>query len=271
MNIEQQLFEIIKDKELKELKKYFIINNIQSKDFCNFNKILLNFIENNASIEIIRYIIEQQNDKENVKPLFNSIQKNNFEVANLLINYGANINGRIRNAHNYKNKARTIIKFLVDSSELNMDNLIYIINHDFDMNLITEGIIQNLIKQKRNDLINCILKFNQFKRGPAEFIFMNVLLFDIYRNKKALSNKQLNKLLYYNNDVIFNISERNNCGCSLFLKVILDENMELVKLFINYAKARDIDLNLNEKDDFGRKLFLIAIENDNMDIIRLLI
>ena len=181
MNIEQQLYEIIKDKELKELKKYFIINNIKSENFCNFNKTLSNLIENNASIEIIRYIIEQQNDKENIEPLFYSIKKNNFKVASLLITYGANINGKICKAHNNKSKNRNIVKFLVDNCELNFDNLYYIINHDFDMNLITESIILNLIKQNKIDLINCIFKFNHYEYNCSKFLFINILLFDIWK------------------------------------------------------------------------------------------
>jgi len=163
------------------------------------------------------------------------------------------------------------VKFLVDNCELNFDNLYYIINHDFDMNLITESIILNLIKQNKNDLINCIFKFNHYENKCSKFLFINILLFDIYGNKKTLSNEQINKLIFCNNNVIFNINERNNCSCSLFLKVISDKNVELVNLFLNYAKARDITLNLDEKDDFGRKLFFIAIENDNINIIKLLI
>ncbi|ORX71014.1 hypothetical protein BCR32DRAFT_297345 [Anaeromyces robustus] len=54
------------------------------------------FIDCNAQKNIIEFIIEQQEDKENIKPLFYAIQLKNFRIANLLLKNKANIDGIIR-------------------------------------------------------------------------------------------------------------------------------------------------------------------------------
>ncbi|ORX64860.1 hypothetical protein BCR32DRAFT_286808 [Anaeromyces robustus] len=92
---EELLFENIKIKNVIELKNFLKENNIKPENFNTFNKILLYFIknENETSIDIIHFIIEQQqkypkniiDNNKNKEALFYSIQNNKFKIADLLL------------------------------------------------------------------------------------------------------------------------------------------------------------------------------------------
>lgn len=95
MNIEKELIENIKAKDINKIKIYFNENNIISENFNNFKNTLFYFIQNDTSIEIIHFIIKQQNNNNhnnNIDILFYSVQHNKFKIANLLLKTKTHLN-----------------------------------------------------------------------------------------------------------------------------------------------------------------------------------
>jgi len=56
---ENELIKIIKDKSLEEIKSYFQEYQITPAKFNYFNNVLIYFIKNRGSSEIIEYFIKQ--------------------------------------------------------------------------------------------------------------------------------------------------------------------------------------------------------------------
>jgi len=56
---ENELIKIIKDKSLEEIKSYFQEYQITPAKFNYFNNVLIYFIKNRGSLEIIEYFIKQ--------------------------------------------------------------------------------------------------------------------------------------------------------------------------------------------------------------------
>ena len=106
---EEELIEFIKNKNLNEIKNIFEKNQFNFKKLNYLQNILLFLINENVSIYIIKYILEQQQQSikqkqqeneikeekkrpeqqqniNNIELLFYSIKCNNFKVAKLLLN-----------------------------------------------------------------------------------------------------------------------------------------------------------------------------------------
>ncbi|ORX48370.1 hypothetical protein BCR36DRAFT_354652, partial [Piromyces finnis] len=174
-DIKEQVIKIIKNKNVEELKKYiknnYISINELSYDHNNDSFDLLIFsIQSNSSLKIIEYIISlysNLNYKEQDKtfnyqffwnvPLYTAIANNRFDISNLLLKYGADIN--------YE---KNIIKFLYDKKFLNCENLIYILNNK---NFISNAAASSnkdafeieWIKNKKKDFLEIYLKYFNWK------------------------------------------------------------------------------------------------------------
>jgi len=191
----EKLKEIIKQNSLFELINYISKNNILSKDFNNFDEILIYAIKSNCSIEVIKYIINQRQDKklnfyisinDKVKvPLFTAVANNNFQLSKFLIKNKADIN--------YKALENTIFDYILDSKLLITNKvLFFILNNDYHRNNITNKIIIKLIESKQNRILEKILKF--YKNVDSNVI-LNTFLIRIYQNKYPLSNSELKKVI----------------------------------------------------------------------------
>jgi len=96
---EKGIIEIIKYKELKEIKEFFKENDIKIKQLNYLNNVAKYLIEKNFTLDIIKFIIEQQQQHyrkqqqsiNNTELLFHSIECNNYETAKLLLNIGTRI------------------------------------------------------------------------------------------------------------------------------------------------------------------------------------
>lgn len=206
------IMKFIKNNDLPSLKNYVIENNISIKKYKYTNKssnlldkvdndefdILVYSIENNASMEIIDYIIfhgQYKNfnypiydvyfyDMKN-SPLFSALAKNNFTIALKLINKKAELS----NAWN------TILKPLLEFNSLNKKNLKFILNVDFEgklfNNFITD-IILSSIEYKEEQLVEFIREMFNF------YIFNNVFilkLLNFYKNHYSLSKQKLENII----------------------------------------------------------------------------
>jgi len=60
---EEEIIEIIKYKQLNEIKEFFKVNNIEVKQLNYLKNVVIYLIEKNFSFEIIKFLIKQQQKK----------------------------------------------------------------------------------------------------------------------------------------------------------------------------------------------------------------
>ncbi|OUM62847.1 hypothetical protein PIROE2DRAFT_10771 [Piromyces sp. E2] len=147
--------ELIQKGNIKDMKEYIEANAISQKEIQNEDfDILVICIENNASNEIINYIINHfqyksfnyYNNQKNLvldkgdTPLFFAIKINNFQLADLLLNNGADIN--------YDNGK--ILCHLVEEQSLNKSNLKFVLRHGYKIEYIDRFVI-SLIQHHVNE------------------------------------------------------------------------------------------------------------------------
>ena len=142
----KKTFSMIKQNDKNALIRYFNENNIRFEDINNFDRdILIYAINNDVSIEIIQFLVQKYEEcnlslnygiefdnryiHKDVKlprfenPLHLAIAKNNFEVANLLIEKGADINFEIENMEPV---------YLYKYHFITHENLDFMLNHGFN-------------------------------------------------------------------------------------------------------------------------------------------
>jgi hypothetical protein len=177
---------LIVNNNKKEIEDFLDKNGITLKDLINLKDILIFSIENNASYEMVKYIVEQYDNLnysidfkllDMKAPLFSAIASNKFRIADLLIQNGADINYEL----NY-----LIILYYLDSNNfLNKNNLKYILNNGFNVKNIDSYLINNF----SDDIIKLIFKYATYNK-----LFILRLL-DLYKNKKPLSTKKLREIM----------------------------------------------------------------------------
>ena len=236
-----KILEIIETGSLNTLKNYLREENLTINIFNyeNFD-LLIYAIEQFASVEIIEYIIQSGQYKTlnysyydyNTRgefhnnsldhemyygvfkvPLFSAIATMNFKVANLLIKYKADINYIINNFYIIKNNFKKefyfgdIISYLNTVNSLNKENLKFILNQGFDVNIINTYLLNELVNNSINPtpLLDTIFKHYIYCK---DFI---LILLNIYKNRESLSRIQLLKMLSLENNKITvnNIPIRN--------------------------------------------------------------
>eukprot|EP00833_Pecoramyces_ruminatium_P004672 jgi/Orpsp1_1/1178704/evm.model.c7180000066423.1 len=195
--------------DITAFKDYINRNNIELKDLNMYNfDILIYVIKHNFSKEIIEYIIDQINYKsldytiKNISPLFTAISCKRFDIADMLIDRGADINYKID--INYKNKNRYSNDNKINIF-LNEEGIKYLLKNGYkDKSFIVIGYIN--FKLENHDHINNYSKIykkifvKDIKDISAiinDFIYNKELitaLLDLYKNKKPLSKKQFRKI-----------------------------------------------------------------------------
>jgi len=240
-NIEQRkndILNIIKNNNIYLLRKYINDNNVNMKELNEHNfDILIYAIEKNASIEIIKFIMNQcqyesynyiinENNKDKV-PLYSAIARNKFKIADLLIKNNADINFFNPN----------IIVYLYNIYFLNPMNLKYILNNGFNKKCIDYDLIFELIERKKDELLEIIFKHYIFNNN---FI---LYLLRVYNNKEPFSDKQLEKLITIERSKI-SVNE------SMYEKAIEKGNYNSIRvLFNNDSSEHDVIFcRINEYD-----------------------
>ena len=166
----KDIIEILKRNNLSEFQQFIDENNIMLKNINNKNfDILISAIECGVSNDIINYIINQVNYNsldycfcyENNEyqysfyesiPLFVAISKNEFDIANLLLQNNANIN--------YSYYYNNIFAFLNNNNVMNNANLKFILNKGIKIdNTLLEETINEWLSGNKNDLLNVLFKY----------------------------------------------------------------------------------------------------------------
>eukprot|EP00833_Pecoramyces_ruminatium_P018584 jgi/Orpsp1_1/1192616/evm.model.d7180000094637.1 len=167
------------------------------------------------------------------------------------------------------NKKNNIIMDLINKEKLNLENLTLILNIKKDATLITSEVLCKLIELDEYKLINFIFQYKYY-----DINFIKKIL-SIYNKKKTkLHIEELNYITNFiknSNNGIININEKNKNGNFPFLFAITKNNIEMVKLIIDYANKNNIILEINEKDKNRNYPFLEAIKNNNIEMVQTII
>jgi len=277
---------IIKENNFDKLEKYIKENDVVLKDLNSPSfDVLILAIENNVSLNMLKYIIEQSKydtlnyviNEHSVQkvPLISAIMNNNFRYADMLIENKANIN------------QFDVIYYLFKINKMNNKNLRYILVNGFNIKNITPYLINELIETKNNHILKVIFNY---------FIFNNsfiLKLLHMYKKKEPISNLNLQ-------DMLINEKSKIHINEKMYEKAIDKNNYEAVKILFEhdgsdsdmlYYKANKYDIlekavktndynfvkNILSYEDFNfkninsKKIFMEANKNNNLDIMKLLI
>jgi len=136
-----------------------------------------------GKLKNLNYHVVKSN--KNVVPLFAAIAKNNFKIADLLIDRKAHINI----VTEFNDSSYNIIFYLFHFNLLNNKNLKYILNNGFSVSEISDDLLVKLVEAKNNEHLEII--FRHFKFGNSYILnFLNV-----YKNAEALSDKSLQNII----------------------------------------------------------------------------
>ena len=192
-------------------------------------------------------------------PLFSAIAENKFQISDILINHGANIN-----------YDRNIINYLNEENRLNIKNLKYIISHGFLPDKIKNDDIINRIKTITYKLINnySYLRDNYQIEKNDNFSFINKWI-------KSNKNKFLEIYLKYlttDDNIIkrefYESAIRNdnyNALVILFDNDDRDKN-EIVYEIIEYIFWIDNNKLYNDDNNYDDPILQSTIREDINDI-----
>jgi len=269
--------EIIKRNDVEELKKYIQKCDIELNYLNNkYSDILIQSIENDASIDFVEciinhgkyttlnYIIRGGPDYVRKNPLAFAIQKNNFKLADYLMNYDADIN---------------YIPYEIFLNTLNRRNSKYFLEKGI---LITTDFVNNLIKDNVNYFLKQIFKF---------FFFDNELILKFltcYKNRESLSIHQLNDLVekekskivfsesmykialvnknYDAINILYNNETREKqIVIKDFYNIIKTGSKEAKLDFLNKIKSQEINISIEES--YLKEIESIVTEEEKKEIV----
>jgi len=279
--IEPELIsELIKNNKVIELKDIIKNFNIEAEYFSkNFSKDFLKYCieEYDVSVDLVEFIInyfkysnlnygyefsklkklnEFSNDNFFKPPLAVAIEKNNFKVANLLIEYGADINYIkplvLKKILNKKNSRFILDKGIKLTSNL-IDILIYTVPVTKNKHIIDINTTDNV--HNANYFLKQIFNYYIYDNN----FILNLL--GIYKNKKPFSRKNLEK-------VITTEKAKLSINRHIYKIAIDNENFNILTLlYDNDSRENEIILNdiyaiLNNRND-GNEI-LGKIENKDL-------
>ena len=80
-----------------------------------------------------------------------------------------------------------------------------------------------------------------------QFNLIKYLCDFIFKNSKTQTSKKPDKIIYKFNPHQIYINGNNEEGSYLLLIACINKNIDMIKLFIDYANKNNIILNINEK------------------------
>jgi len=237
--IKNEIMELAIKNNLKILEKYLKSNNIEIQLLNNESSdILIELIDSYASFEVIKFIIKYGDyrdldftigDSTTGKiqsPLIIALKRNNFRVADFLIEYGASI-------HN--------ISYDSIHCLLNGKNMMYLLQKGY----VTSELIYYLIANISMSNISLIKKLLKYFIYSNEFILKLLL---IYQEKNAISNIVLHDILD---------KERNKIKINrkVYSSILENNNFDMIDIIYQYD-IRDEEIIVQD---------LINLKNYNFD------
>jgi len=259
---ENELIEIVKNKSLEEIKIYFQEYQITPTKFNYFNNVLIYFIKNKGSLEIIEFFIKQQQKENhqfllnNTEALFCSIEYSNFEIANLLLQYGVKITNKNALSEN-------IIEYLIRVDELYKENLSFILNIKKDLSLLTNKVLFDLFGNSYyysfciEFILNCKFIINNEN-------IINTLI--IAKKRIPMTDKELQEYCSNNLNSVINFNIKYEDGSTLFLHYICHSSLVFLHKIMTYSSENNIILNLNEQNNEGIYPLLCHVTSSNINV-----
>ncbi|ORX43115.1 hypothetical protein BCR36DRAFT_304476, partial [Piromyces finnis] len=249
-NLKNDIIQFIKSNDLSKLELYIERTKVKLQEINHKNfDLLIYAIENDASKEIIEYIIHKgkyqnlnftinlQNNGQNESinysnykvPLFSALTRNSFEIANVLLQHQTDINYSF---YSSDSSILNILQYLYRISGFkdyfHSKNIKYILNHGFNVQNISSDLINNLVLNEfRNDIVKTIFSYYIYDNN---FILTCLTL---SRYKKPLSTTQLKKIISREKGKIV-VNEETYCHA------IKGGNIDIIQLLIEYDSA-DVD------------------------------
>jgi len=193
---------LISKNSLSELKTFFKENYILSKDFDNFNELLIYAIKCRASAEILEYIINARTDRdlnfeisydnEVIVPLFEAIKNNSFDIADILIKHNANIN------YITKRNGINIYNYLYNKKLYIINNLIYILNNGYNIKNFKKSDINRLIEKNESNCLKTLFDYS-YKNYSINLVLNLIYL---SKTKKAVSNDYIKYMVNSKEDIL---------------------------------------------------------------------
>ncbi|ORX64730.1 ankyrin [Anaeromyces robustus] len=270
----RKILDIAKSGNLIELQQYIYDNKIELKSFNNEHfDILISAIENKVSIKIVKHIINQchyhnfdyyinimddflkiylndeyQNNsispinkdyvnKDYMIPIYTSVANNNFDISNLLLYYGADIN--------YTKECNdNIITYLYKNKLLNFENLTYILNNGFEIcEEIHDNIIDNFIEPYFDTSKEEDKKYCEHSNSFLEIFLKNIKEYHIqsYHYEYAVNKNNITAVI-----------------------ILLNYDKNKTDALLNYNSFKDNILNqLNNIKSFHECNFYYNINNED--------
>jgi len=250
-----KVMKIIKENKINKLEEFILVNSISLMDLNGHRfDVLIYSIECNASFEMIKFIIDHYTNSlydyyiigENdlIKtPLTVSLINNRFDITDLLIKEGANINYRM-----FQGVTSSIICYLYEHEFINKKNLRYLLNHSNLKKSYVMDFINMLSKKKPYISPDIFLEIVVKRYIFSEDFILRLLHF--YRNRIPLNKQQLSEQVQ---------KEKNKIPINdWWYKKALDKN--------NYNAFKILfDHDSREKDEILRKIFKLYDYYDKND------
>lgn len=228
----EDILELLEQNDITKIENYskehnISLNELFKKDF----DILIRSIEMNTSLEIINYIIIQSKyktlnyhiieDNKLKTPLFLSLEKNNFEIAKVLLKHKADIN--------YLNS--NIIDNLYSQGLLNIKNLKFILKSGFDVKAITPNLIYNLIDNVQNEFLEII--FEHYK-------FDNCFILDFLNLYKNKTLKEETDIDY--EEIVSKEKNKIQIDETMYEKAIEKENYDALRILFENESSEEEEI-----------------------------
>ncbi|ORX78337.1 hypothetical protein BCR32DRAFT_247254 [Anaeromyces robustus] len=227
------ILKLIRQNNITELNNYILMNDISLEKINTNNQedLLLYVIDKNLSSEIFKFIYEKEGyptlnyisffDGNNVSPLLLSLIKSNYNLAELILKNGGDINMDI--------DGYDIIFYLHQQGLVSRKMLKFLLHHGFNIKDIKyKGFISNM----DFDLIKVLLE---------HFIFNNkfiINLLTLYQTNYPISTIEFNRMI---------VKEKQNIDiqCEWYYRALYEKKYKEVEYIFQYEDYNNLKENLN--------------------------
>ncbi|ORX80780.1 hypothetical protein BCR32DRAFT_293665 [Anaeromyces robustus] len=198
------ILKLIRQNNIRELNNYILMNDISLEKIYtnNQNDLLLYVIDKNLSSEMVKFIYEKGGyhtlnyisffDGNNISPLLLSLIKLNYDLAELILENGGDINMDI--------DGYDIIFHLHQQGLLSRKMLKFLLHHGFNIkNIKYKGFISNLDFDLIKVLLEHFIFNNKFIINLLTLYKTNYPISTIEFNRMIVKEKQKIDIQYYNN------------------------------------------------------------------------
>ncbi|ORY52150.1 ankyrin [Neocallimastix californiae] len=249
----------------KDLFSFINFINTNSFSIIHFHLIpydlLLDAIDNNTSLEFIEFCLKFYSNLNYCYcylyvPVFLAISHNNLEVANLLIEKGANIN--------FFNKDGNLLRISLINN-LNVNNIKFLLSKGYDINVNLYSEKENLIFKKETLFLGQVspVIIDSILRSVIAYSFKTGNFTVMTKMNKWSSDEIINSVI---TDAIKNLSLYNKISYKPLHEACINENFELIKNLVS------LNYDINSRSNINQETSLmVAIKYEKYEIAKVLL